>query len=168
MEMEPNIDRPQECLCKEEVHYIFVRNKEGHEVTGTNEPLVLKGNEQRHTRVKTKSTSRLTFDIITVWCIRNLPVILLLILYSNTCLHVEAAVFNKAGQDLILISNCSLPLSKCHTTDRDAEFREKCINGFRVDNCPEGTTYLCGIDSKGDFIVEKCVHSKECWRGKYM
>ena len=167
MEMEPNIDSAQACLRNEEVEHVFDRNREGHEVTGTNDQLALKGNQQRHTHVKIQNTN-LKFDIIALCCIKNLLLMLLLILFSDTCLHAEAAVFNKAGQDLILISNCSLPLSKCHTTDRNAEFREKCINGFRVDNCPEGTTYLCGIDSKGDFIVETCVHSKECWRGKYM
>ena len=71
-----------------------------------------------------------------------------------------------SAADLIKLSNCSLPLMHCPTS-KDYGFRELCIN-IRTGVCPEGSTYVCGIDREKRYIIETCQEIKECWPGKYL
>lgn len=91
------------------------------------------------------------------------------VVFSLECFFsgcVYAAVFPNIRENLPLISECTVPLKKCYDVDTDAEFREKCINRFKMDKCQNGTTYLCGYDEKWEFLIEKCVPLKECLPGK--
>lgn len=65
---------------------------------------------------------------------------------------------------LIKLSNCSSPLTHCPVASNVCGFRELCINS-RTGVCPEGSTYICGIDTEKRYIIETCQEIKECWPG---
>lgn len=79
--------------------------------------------------------------------------------------NVYAVVHANARDNLVIISECIEPLTKCYDVDSGAKYREMCINGFRTDRCPGETTYLCGYDDTFQYLIEKCVEPKECRPG---
>lgn len=56
----------------------------------------------------------------------------------------------------MLLSTCDLELSQCPMDQDSVEIRKLCMALNNYKGCLEGTSYLCGVDTKDEYIVETC------------
>lgn len=67
-------------------------------------------------------------------------------------------------QKKLHLSTCNIPLGACPTDQYSIETRTLCMNNFSA--CPRATSYLCGVDTTGRYIVETCQPELKCLPGK--
>ena len=65
-----------------------------------------------------------------------------------------------------ILSSCDLELSICPMDSVSVERRRLCMNNYK--GCHGGTSYLCGVDSTDQYIVEACQPGLSCQPGKYL
>lgn len=71
--------------------------------------------------------------------------------------------FRTHDQKKLHLSTCSIPLDACPMDQNSIETRTLCMNNFS--GCPSASSYLCGVDTKGRYIVETCQTELKCLPG---
>lgn len=62
-----------------------------------------------------------------------------------------------------ILSTCNIDVARCPMDHDSVERRKLCMNNYK--GCQGGTSYLCGIDTTDNYIVEACQPDFSCQPG---
>ena len=84
------------------------------------------------------------------------------VLFLVLCANAKS--LSGVSDELIPITSCRVPLESCSASSEIVTYRTLCMTYGK--GCPDGTSYLCGLDSTGKYIIEHCQPDLECHPGK--
>lgn len=85
------------------------------------------------------------------------------IIFLLNVLSPSTSGFKTSNTYKKILSSCNLELSSCPVDSHSVERRRVCMNNYK--GCHGGTSYLCGVDSTDQYIVEACQPGFSCQPG---